>query len=55
MVNRDSVNCEHVWEEISNYLEGDIDSGLRAAMDEHFRSCERCASVLHGTRNVPIF
>ena len=25
---------------------------LRAAMDEHFRTCKRCASVLEGTRNV---
>ena len=46
------VNCEQVWKEISNYVEGDVDAGLRAAMDEHFRTCKRCASVLGGTRNV---
>ena len=46
------VNCETVWREISNYIEGDVDTGLRTAMDEHFRSCKRCASVLDGTRNV---
>ena len=28
------------------------DAGLRAAMDEHFRTCKRCKSVLEGTRNV---
>ena len=27
-------------------------STLRVAMDEHFQTCERCASVLEGTRNV---
>jgi len=46
------INCEQVWHEISNYLEGDVDAALRAAMDEHFGTCKRCASVLEGTRNV---
>jgi hypothetical protein len=46
------VNCERVWKDISNYIEGDVDAGLRAAMEEHFRSCKRCTSVLQGTRNV---
>jgi hypothetical protein len=46
------VNCDRVWKEISNYLEGDVDAGLRAAMDEHFQTCKRCTSVLEGTRNV---
>jgi Putative zinc-finger len=46
------ANCETVWKEISNYIEGDLDAGLRAAMDEHFRTCKRCTSVLQGTRNV---
>jgi len=52
MVDGGAVNCEQVWREISNYLEGDVDAGLRAGMDEHFRACKRCTSVLEGTRNV---
>jgi hypothetical protein len=52
MVNRDAVNCEQVYREISNYLEGDVDPALRSAMDQHFRTCKRCSSVLEGTRNV---
>jgi hypothetical protein len=52
MVNPNVVNCEHVWQEVSNYLEGEVDAGLRAAMDEHFRTCAHCRSVLEGTRNV---
>jgi hypothetical protein len=46
------VNCEQVWSEISNYLEGDVDATLRSAMDDHFGTCKRCKSVLEGTRNV---
>ena len=51
MVDRE-MHCEIVWKEISNYIEGDVDAGLRGAMDEHFRTCRRCASILAGTRNV---
>ena len=46
------INCEHVWREVSNYLDGDIDPGLRAAIEEHVRGCTRCSAVLDGTRNV---
>ena len=46
------VSCEEVWREISNYLEDDMDRGLRSAMEEHFRSCQHCTAVLEGTRNV---
>jgi len=52
MVSREAVNCEQVWREISNYVDGEVDSGLRAAMDEHFQACKRCTSVLAGIRNV---
>jgi hypothetical protein len=46
------VNCEQVWQEISNYLDGDVHPNLRAAMDTHFQECKRCKAVLEGTRNV---
>jgi len=52
MVNRETVNCELVWREISNYLEGEITPELRAGMDNHLHSCQRCRSLLEGTRNV---
>jgi len=46
------VNCEQVWREISNYLEQDMEPGLRTSMEEHIRRCKRCTAVLDGTRNV---
>jgi hypothetical protein len=52
MVSQEPVKCEQVWREISNYLEGEVEAGLRAAMDAHFRTCPRCKAVLEGTRNV---
>src|SRR5271166_67723 len=52
MVNGEAVNCEQVWREISNYVDGEVDPTLRTAMDAHIRECPRCRSVLEGTRNV---
>jgi hypothetical protein len=52
MVNHITINCEQVWHEISNYIDGDVDAALHSSMDEHFRTCARCAAVLAGTRNV---
>jgi hypothetical protein len=52
MVEQRMLNCELVWREVSNYVDGDVDAALRSSMEEHFRTCERCASVLAGTRNV---
>jgi len=46
------ANCEQVWREISNYVDGEVDTALRQTMEEHFQSCKRCASVLAGMQNV---
>ncbi len=47
-----NISCEQVWHEVSNYIDGEVDANLRRAMDEHFHSCARCASVLAGMKNV---
>jgi hypothetical protein len=52
VANQNVLNCEDVWREISNYVDGEVEPALRSSMDEHFRTCARCASVLAGTRNV---
>jgi anti-sigma factor RsiW len=46
------VSCEEVWREVSDYLDGEVEPGLRVAMQEHIRGCKRCAAVVDGTRNV---
>lgn len=46
------VNCEEVWREVSNYLDGEVDPTLRAAIEEHVRGCKHCTAVVDGTRNV---
>jgi hypothetical protein len=52
MVKGETLQCEEVWREISNYVEGEVESGLRAQLEAHVQGCARCASVLAGTRNV---
>jgi Putative zinc-finger len=46
------VNCEQVWSEVSNYIDGELDPVLRSAIEEHVCGCKRCRAVLEGTRNV---
>src|SRR5258708_7035260 len=46
------ISCQHVWREVSNYLDGEVDAALRSAVEEHVRGCKRCGAVLDGTRNV---
>jgi hypothetical protein len=46
------VSCEHVWREISNYLDNEVEPGLRADIEEHLRGCKHCTAVLDGTRNI---
>jgi hypothetical protein len=52
MVGNQKMSCEQVWREVSNYVDGEVDPALRSTMDEHFKTCKQCASVLAGTRNV---
>ena len=40
VVNQKMLNCEQVWREISNYVDGEVDAALRSAMDEHFRELQ---------------
>lgn len=46
------ISCLEVIREISNYVEGDLDPLLRAAITLHLESCDHCTAVLVGTRNV---
>ncbi|HWF92864.1 MAG TPA: zf-HC2 domain-containing protein [Terriglobales bacterium] len=46
------VNCEKVWRESSNYIDGDVSAELRKAIEEHAQGCSRCAAVLSGLKNI---
>jgi hypothetical protein len=46
------IDCVEVWRQISDYLDDELDSGLRASMSSHFKDCAHCSAILDGTRNV---
>lgn len=46
------INCEQMWREVSDYLDGEVDPELKAAIEEHVQGCQRCTAVLDGMRNV---
>jgi anti-sigma factor RsiW len=46
------ISCVHVWREISNYIDGEVDPEVRRRMEEHFKGCEHCTAILDGTQNV---
>ncbi|HUB30122.1 MAG TPA: zf-HC2 domain-containing protein [Terracidiphilus sp.] len=48
------IDCKHVWQHISAYIDGDVDAALRAEIDLHLETCEICSAVLDSTRNVVI-
>lgn len=48
------IDCKHVWEHISAYIDGEVDAELRADIDKHLETCEICSAVLDSTRNVVV-
>jgi anti-sigma factor (TIGR02949 family) len=46
------IDCKHVWQYISPYIDGEIDAELRARIERHLETCEICSAVLDSTRNV---
>ena len=48
------IDCNHVWESISAYIDNDVDPVVRADIDRHLETCEICSAVLDSTRNVVI-
>jgi anti-sigma factor RsiW len=48
------IDCKHVWEYISAYIDGEVDTDLRAEIDKHLETCEICSAALDSTRNVVV-
>lgn len=46
------LDCKHVWEHISGYLDQQLDPEMLAAVEKHLENCEVCSAVLDSTRNV---
>lgn len=46
------MNCLGVIHEISNYLDGELDSTMRAELNRHLEHCEDCRLVVDTTKKT---
>jgi hypothetical protein len=49
-----NLDCKHVWEHISEYIDKTVDAGLRKDIELHLEHCEICSAILDSTRNILI-
>jgi anti-sigma factor RsiW len=46
------IECQHVWNYISDYLDGTLSAETRETVQKHLDHCEICSAILDSTRNV---
>jgi hypothetical protein len=46
------LECKHVWEHISEYIDKSVDGKLREEIERHLEHCEICSAILDSTRNI---
>ncbi len=46
------ISCDEVRRELSNYIEGDLDAGLRMRIENHLQLCRHCTAILDGLHNL---
>jgi predicted anti-sigma-YlaC factor YlaD len=48
------IDCKHVWNYISDYLDATLSEETRSIVQKHLDHCEICSAVLDSTRNIII-
>jgi anti-sigma factor RsiW len=48
------IECKHVWDHISDYLDGTLAPEIREQVQKHLEHCEICSAILDSTRNILI-
>ena len=46
------MNCKGVIRELSNYIDGDLDPGLKQELERHLGHCEDCTMIVDQTRRT---
>ena len=46
------VACVLVWRRVSDYVDNDVSSSTRRAIESHTGECPECKSVVEGVRNI---
>ena len=48
------LECKHVWDYISEFLDGSLAPETKELVQKHLETCEICSAVLDSTRNILI-
>ena len=48
------IDCKHVWDRISEFLDDSLSPESRELMQKHLEHCEVCSAILDSTRNILI-
>jgi anti-sigma factor RsiW len=48
------IDCKHVWDYISGYLDGTLSPEVLEQVQKHLEHCEICSAILDSTRNILI-
>jgi hypothetical protein len=48
------IECKHVWEHISEYLDQTLPPEVLEQVEKHLAHCEICSAILDSTRNILI-
>jgi len=46
------IECKHVWDYISDYLDGSLPPETKELVQRHLEHCELCSAILDSTRNI---
>ena len=46
------IECKHVWNYISDYLDDSLSPAMRDLVQRHLEHCEICSAILDSTRNI---
>lgn len=46
--------CEHVWQYISDYIDGSVSPEQRKDIENHLEHCEICSAILDSVHNILI-
>jgi len=46
------IECKHVWDYISGYLDGSLSPETKDLVQRHLEHCEICSAILDSTRNI---
>jgi anti-sigma factor RsiW len=46
------LECKHVWDYISEFLDDSLPAETKELVQRHLESCEICSAILDSTRNI---